>query len=522
MREEREPVRRFGRIAPSMRTLALTGSRLTLDDLREIAGRRIRLSLSPGARRAIDASRRVVDRAVRREERVYGLTTGFGKFADVSIAGEDLEALQRNLIRSHSAGVGDPLEDGVVRAMIALRVNALAKGFSGIRVSTVEALLAMLDRDVLPVIPCQGSVGASGDLAPLAHLALGLIGEGRARRRGRTMGARAALAAARLRPVTLAAKEGLALVNGVQMSVAVGGLALERALYLSRVADIAGAASLDAARGSDAAFDERVVGVRPHPGALDAAANLRRLLAGSAIRESHRGCGRIQDNYALRCMPQVHGAARDAFDHARDAIEREMNSATDNPLVFARGAEIISGGNFHGAPVGYVLDYAAIAAADLSSISERRIEKLLNPALSDLPAFLVKDGGLNSGLMIAQVTAAALVSENKTLAHPASVDSIPTSADKEDHVSMSPIAARKLAAIVANLERVLAIEMMTAFQAMEFLRPLTSSRELEGVRRAFRRVVRPWDADRELAPDLEASRRFLSGQAVQRLARTLK
>ncbi len=505
-----------------MRTLALTGTRLTVNDLREIASRRARVTLAPSAHKAIDASRRVVDRAVRRGERVYGLTTGFGKFADVAVAPGDLEALQRNLIRSHAAGVGDPLADGAVRAMIALRVNALAKGFSGIRASTVEALLALLDRDVLPVIPCQGSVGASGDLAPLAHLALGLMGEGRARYRGRNMGARAALAAARLKPVTLAAKEGLALVNGVQMSVAVGGLALERALYLSRVADIVGAASLDAARGSDAAFDARVVSVRPHPGALAAAENLRGLLAGSAIRDSHRGCGRIQDNYALRCMPQVHGAARDAFAHARETIEREMNSATDNPLVFARGSEIISGGNFHGAPVGYVLDYAAIAATDLSSIAERRIEKLLNPALSDLPAFLVKDGGLNSGLMMAQVTAAALVSENKALAHPASVDSIPTSADKEDHVSMSPIAARKLAAIVANLERVLAIEMMTAFQAMEFLRPLVSSRPLEAVRRAFRRVVRPWDADRELAPDLEAARRFLSGPAVQRLAETLR
>jgi histidine ammonia-lyase len=372
------------------------------------------------------------------------------------------------------------------------------------------------------VIPCQGSVGASGDLAPLAHLALGLIGEGRARYRGREMRASKALEAAKLSPVILAAKEGLALVNGVQMSVAVGGLALERALYLARVADIAGAASLDAARGSDAAFDARVVGVRPHPGAIAAAANLRTLLAGSAIRESHRGCGRIQDNYALRCMPQVHGAARDAFEHAREVLEREMNSATDNPLVFARGRDIVSGGNFHGAPVGYVLDYAAIAATDLSSISERRIEKLLNPALSDLPAFLVASGGLNSGLMMAQVTAAALVSENKSLSHPASVDSIPTSADKEDHVSMSPIAARKLAAIVANLERVLAIETMTAFQAMEFLKPLRSSRPLETVRRAFRRVVRPWNEDRELAPDLEASRKFLESDSLRRLTGGLR
>ena len=289
---------------------------------------------------------------------------------------------------------------------------------------------------------------------------------------------------------------------------------MSRAIDLAKTADLVGAASLDASRGSDAAFDNRIVAARPHPGALKSAANLRGLLRGSAIRESHRGCGRVQDNYALRCMPQVHGAARDAFVHAREVLEREMNSATDNPLVFAGRGDIVSGGNFHGAPVGFVLDYAAIAATDLASISERRIEKLVNPALSDLPAFLVREGGLNSGLMMAQVTAAALVSECKVLAHPASVDSIPTSAAKEDHVSMSPIAARKLAAIVENLERVLAIELIAAFQAMEFLRPLTSSAPLERVRRLFRRKVRAWTADRELYPDLESARVFLSSEAV--------
>ena len=282
----------------------------------------------------------------------------------------------------------------------------------------METLLAMLEADVLPIIPSKGSVGASGDLAPLAHLALGLTGEGFVRHRGRVVGAARALKAAGIEPVSLEAKEGLALVNGVQMSVAVGGLALTRALRLSRVADLAGAASLDAARGSDAAFDARVIRARPHPGAVASARNLRALLAGSKIRESHRGCGRVQDNYALRCMPQVHGAARDAFDHARVVIEREMNSATDNPLVFAETGDVISGGNFHGAPVGLVLDYAAIAATDLASISERRIEKLVNPALSDLPAFLVEEGGVHSGLMMAQVTAAALVSECKILSHP--------------------------------------------------------------------------------------------------------
>ncbi len=439
----------------------------------------------------------------------------------MTIPEDRLEELQRNLVRSHSAGVGKPLPDRAVRAMIVLRANALAKGLSGIRAGTVQALLDMLHADVLPVVPEQGSVGASGDLAPLAHLALGLIGEGHARRRGRLLPAGRALRDAGLRPVALAAKEGLALVNGVQMTVAVGGLALARALFLARVADIAGAASLDAARGSDAAFDARVLSARPHPGAMTSAKNLRRLLSASAIRESHRGCGKIQDNYALRCMPQVHGAARDAFTHAREVLEREMNSATDNPLVFARGGRIVSGGNFHGAPVGLVLDYAAVAATDLASISERRIEKLLNPDLSELPAFLVEEGGLNSGLMMAQVTAAALVSECKGLAHPASVDSIPTSADKEDHVSMSPIAARKFSKVVEILERVLAIELLVAFQAMEFLRPLRTSPPLERVRQALRRSVAPWRKDRVLSDDLEAAHAFLDSAALKRLAAEL-
>jgi histidine ammonia-lyase len=500
-----------------MKMIRLSGDGLTLADLVAIADRRARVALSPKARQVIAASRRVVDRAVRSGETVYGVTTGFGKFADVAIPAGEIESLQRNLVRSHAAGVGAPLPDRAVRAMMALRANALARGNSGIRVATVETLLAMLAADILPVVPAQGSVGASGDLAPLSHLALGLMGEGRVRVRGRERGAAEALRRARIRPAAFAAKEGLALINGVQMSVAVGGLALHRAIELARSADLVGAASLDASRGSDAAFDPRIVAARPHPGAVQSAANLRGLLRGSEIRESHRGCGRVQDNYALRCMPQVHGAARDAFEHARAVLEREMNSATDNPLVFAfagRG-DIVSGGNFHGAPVGVVLDYAAIAATDLASISERRIEKLVNPSLSDLPAFLVREGGLHSGLMMAQVTAAALVSECKVLAHPASADSIPTSAAKEDHVSMSPIAARKLAAIVENLERVLAIELIAAFQAMEFLRPLTSSAPIERVRRQFRRKVRAWNADREMSPDMENARAFLSSEAMR-------
>jgi histidine ammonia-lyase len=504
-----------------MRTLRLTGADFRLPDLVAVARREARAALTPAARRAMAASRRVVDRAVRQGNRVYGVTTGFGKFADVAIPSHQLAELQRNLVRSHAAGVGLPLGAPDVRAMMVLRANALARGNSGIRVATVETLLAMLASDVLPVVPSQGSVGASGDLAPLAHLALALMGEGRVVVRGREGPAAVALRRARIRPVELGAKEGLALINGVQMSVAVGGLALARAIELARIADLVGAATVDASRGSDTAFDARITAARPHPGAVVSAKNLRGLLRGSAIRESHRGCGRVQDNYALRCMPQVHGAARDAFVHAKEVLEREMNSATDNPLVFAPGGAILSGGNFHGAPVGLVLDYAAVAAADLASISERRIEKLVNPALSELPAFLVREGGLHSGLMMAQVTAAALVSECKILAHPASVDSIPTSAAKEDHVSMSPIAARKLASIVANLERVLAIEAIAAIQAMEFLRPLASSGPLEEFRRAFRKAVRPWNRDRELHTDVENARRFLASGPMERLAARL-
>jgi histidine ammonia-lyase len=487
-----------------MRSIVLTGDRFSLADLEAVAARRARVSLSPSARRRIAASRRVVDRLARRGAVSYGITTGFGRFSDVVIPKEKLAELQRNLVRSHAAGVGEPLPAEAVRAMIALRANTLAKGFSGIRVETVEALLALLAADVLPVIPEQGSVGASGDLAPLAHLALGLIGEGEAFLRGRRMRAGKALAAAGLRPVALEAKEGLALINGVQMTCAVGGLALARALRLARIADLAGAMSVDASRGSDVAFDPRIAAARPHPGAIASASNLRKLMAGSAIRESHRDCGRVQDNYALRCMPQVHGAVRDGLAYAARAIEIEMNAASDNPMVFAGGGEILSGGNFHGAPVAAPLDLAAIVLTDLASISERRIEKLVNPSLSGLPGFLTEEGGLQSGFMLAQVTAAALVSECKILSHPASVDSIPTGAAKEDHVSMSPIAARKLTAVVDNVTRVLAVELLAACQAMDFLKPLKSSRAIETARRIVRRRVKTWTRDRFISPDLEA------------------
>ena len=492
-----------------MRTLVLTGEGFSLKDLEAVAHRRVRVCLAPGAARRIRASRRVVDRLASRGTVSYGITTGFGRFSDVVIPKDKIGQLQRNLIRSHAAGVGDPLPAEAVRAMIALRANTLARGFSGIRLETVERLLALLDRDVIPVVPEKGSVGASGDLAPLAHLALALMGEGEVFFRGRRMRASRALAAARLHPVELAAKEGLALINGVQMTCAVGGLALARAARVVRAADLAGALTVDACRGTDVAFDARIVDARPHPGARASAANLRRLLAGSGIRESHRDCGQIQDNYSLRCMPQVHGSVRDALAFAGRVLDIEMNSATDNPMVFARDGEVLSGGNFHGAPVGAVFDLGAIVLTDLASISERRLERLLNPSLSGLPGFLTPDGGLHSGFMMAQVTAAALTSECKVLSHPASCDSIPTGAAKEDHVSMSPIAARKFAAVVDNVATVVGIELLAGCQALEFLRPLRSSAMLERARARVRRRVPAWKRDRFIAPDLEAGRELI-------------
>jgi histidine ammonia-lyase len=492
-----------------MKTIWLDGSRLSISEVAAVARGGCRARLSSAARRRMDASRRIVVRAAREGRILYGVTTGFGRFSDVPIPNDRVRALQRNLLLSHAAGVGDPLDVETVRAMIVLRANALAKGYSGIRGATVAKLLQLIDRGIFPVVPSQGSVGASGDLAPLAHLALPLLGEGEVFYRGRRVRARSALRREGLAPVRLEAKEGLALINGIQMTAAIGALALTRAEKLLRAADLAGALSLEGARGTDAAFAERLIALRPHPGAITVARNLRRLIRGSAIRESHRECRKVQDNYALRCMPQVHGAARDGLTHLRRALEIEINSATDNPLVFEDG-QVVSGGNFHGAPLAGVLDLGALLMTTLASISERRIEKLTNPALSGLPAFLVSDGGLNSGLMMAQYTAAALVSECKTLSHPASVDSIPTGAGKEDHVSMSPIAARKFASVVECVEKVLAIELVVAVQALEFLRPLRSSPLLERARAAVRRRIRPWDRDRYLAPDLDAARRVLA------------
>ena len=487
-----------------MTTISIDGSSLTLSSIALASRGEAQVVLSDDAQEAMEASREVVERIVRDEKTVYGVSTGFGIFSEVRIPPDSVRQLQKNLILSHCAGTGEPYRPEVVRAMMLLRANALAKGYSGIRVSTVETLLRMLAEDCIPLIPSQGSVGASGDLAPLAQLAAAMMGHGEVWLRGTRMPAEEGLRKIGVEPVVFEAKEGLAMINGTQAITAVGGLALSRAAMLLDLADLVAAMSLDALRGTVAAFDGRIHGARPHAGQRLVARRMRELLEGSAIMTSHRDCGRVQDAYSLRCIPQVHGAVRDAVEFATSRIEIEINSATDNPLIFATENEVISGGNFHGAPAALACDIAAIALCDLASISERRIERLVNPQLSELPAFLVREGGLNSGFMMAQVTAAALVSESKLLSHPASVDSIPTSANKEDHVSMGPIAAWKLSRIVENLAGVLAIEAMCGAQAIEFHRPLRSSEAVEQAVAIIRTKVAPWDEDRFLQPDITA------------------
>jgi histidine ammonia-lyase len=501
--------------------LTIDGAHLDLDGLEDVARGRRGVALAPAAREAVAAARRVVDEAVERGAVIYGVTTGFGDFADVRIAPERIRELQLNLIRSHAAGVGEVLGEAETRGLMLLRANVIARGFSGVRPAVLELLVGMLNRGVHPVVPSQGSVGASGDLAPLAHLALALVGEGECSQDGRRLPSADALARASLAPVRLEAKEGIALINGTQLTTAVTGLALAEARRLARTADVAGALSLDALKGTDVAFDPRIHATRPHPGQGASARNLVRLLAGSGVRESHRDCGRVQDAYSLRCMPQVHGAIRDAIAFVQRTCETEMNSATDNPLVFADTGEILSGGNFHGEPVAIAADLLAIAAAELGSISERRTERLVNPALSGLPAFLAREAGLHSGLMMAQITAAALASESKTLAHPGSVDSIPTSANREDHVSMGPTAAWKAARIVANTRRILAIELLAATEALEFLRPLRTSAALEAVHARLREEIGPHERDRPLGPEIEGLASLVASGAILRAAETV-
>jgi histidine ammonia-lyase len=496
-----------------MKPLILDGQALSLEEIEAIALHANPVEISADARSRVSEGRSFIEEILAAGETVYGVNTGFGKLSDVRIPAERLAELQVNLVRSHAGGVGQPLSEAESRGMLLLRANVLVKGFSGVRPELPELLVAMLNAAVHPVIPEKGSVGASGDLAPLAHLALVAIGEGEAIYRAERMAGGEALRRAGLKPVQLAAKEGLALLNGTQAMTAVGALAVARGRRVSQLADLAGAMSLEALMGTPVAFDERIQRARPHAGQIVAAEHLVKLLADSEIRESHREHdSRVQDAYCLRCMPQVHGAVRDVLRHVAGVLETEAGSATDNPLIFGerspegrvRGA-VVSGGNFHGAPLAYAFDYAAIALTDLASITERRIDRLLNPDINEgLPAFLSQDPGLSSGFMIAQIVAAALINECQVLAHPSSTGNIPTDGGKEDHVSMGMTGALKLRQIVEHAERIVAIELMCAAQGLEFRRPLRPGKEIERAHAAVRAVVPKLERDRVLAPDIDA------------------
>ena len=499
-----------------MDSLFLDGNSLTLDDVLAVAEGGVQVALADEARPRMQASRDLVDRWVRDNKVMYGITTGFGEFANVHIGADKLADLQRNLIISHAVGCGDPIPRHITRILMLLRANALAKGHSGIRISTVEHLLSMLNRDIIPVIPSQGSVGSSGDLVQLAHLVCGMMGLEQCWTDDCSMRSSAdALAEAGLAPVELSAKEGLALINGTQMMTAYLTWTTGRARSLMRQADISGAMTLEGLLGTTNACDPTLHAVRPHPGQQAAARNVLRLLDQSEIRESHReGHDVVQDAYSLRCMPQVHGASRDAIAYVESVLLREINSATDNPLIFPEEERLIEGGNFHGQPVALAADFLGIALSELANISERRTERMVNGKLSGLPRFLTEQGGLNSGLMIAQYTAASLVSENKVLAHPASVDSIPTSANQEDHNSMGSIGARKAWQIMRNVENVLAIEFMTAAQALDFHRPSRSGTGTQVAHDIVRKEVAHLDEDRLLYEDVKRIARLVQKNTI--------
>ena len=485
--------------------LELDGQRLSLNQIAAVARGEEQVALSTRARLRAEESRRVVETIVAAGRTVYGVNTGFGKLSDVHIEPSQLRQLQLNLVRSHSCGLGSPLSEAETRAMMLLRANVLALGYSGCRPVLIDTLTTLLDRGVTPVIPEKGSVGASGDLAPLAHLALALIGEGEAVYRGECLASTEALRRAGIEPLQLEVKEGLALLNGTQAMAAVGAIALYRAERVTRLADVAGAMALEALRGTPVAFDERIHTARPHPGQIAVAAHLRELLRDSEIRKSHlENDPRVQDAYSLRCMPQVHGAVRGALSHAREIVETETGSATDNPLVFSETGEVFSGGNFHGAPLALSFDYAAIAVTDLISISERRIDRLVNPDANEgLPPFLTSQAGMSSGFMMMQVTAVALLNEAKVLAHPASIDNVPTDGGKEDHVSMGMTAATKLRSIVELAEHVTAIELITAAEGLEYRAPLKPGRGVQRACETVRAQVPRLTNDRSLAPDIK-------------------
>ncbi len=505
-----------------MKEISLGVDRMSLEDLVAIARRGAAVRLARESETRILRSRGLVERWLREGRIVYGVTTGFGALSDVIVPPQEARQLQMNVLMSHAAGVGSLLEEDAVRAVMALRVKDLARGHSGIRIEPVRMLIEMLNHGIVPVIPEKGSVGASGDLAPLAHLALVLIGKGEAVVKGLRMDGARALESCGLEPLELQAAEGLALVNGTQVTTAIGGLAVHDALNLSRLADIAAAMSLEVLLGSRTEFDQRIHELRPHPGQAAAADNMRRMIHNSEIMSSHKDCGRIQDAYTLRCSPQVHGASKDAIDYVRRVVDTEMNSSTNNPLILSDSEEFLLGGNFHGQPVGLALDFLCMGVAELANISERRIERLVNPQLSGLPAFLVQDGGLNSGFMIAQYTAAALVSENKVLSHPACVDSIPTSANKEDHVSMSPISARKARDVVRNAEHVVAIELLCGAQALDLFTNLKPGEGTLAAYRTIRRAIPHLESDRVLSQDIDRMVHLMkSGELLEAVEETV-
>ncbi|XP_077538397.1 histidine ammonia-lyase-like isoform X1 [Haemaphysalis longicornis] len=506
--EQVYPLHNSARLAVEVMTI--DGNNLTPEDLLELGRGKYKIQLSSDSIERVKMAREMLEAILKENKVAYGINTGFGKFARVVIPDDNLKELQENLVRSHAAGVGNPLSPEKTRMLLALRINVLSKGYSGISIECLQQLVEAFNASCLSWVPEQGTVGASGDLAPLAHLALGLIGEGKMWSPETGWGdAQYVLESHKLKPITLKPKEGLCLLNGTQLITSIGAEAVQRATILSQQADVVAALTLEVLKGTTRAFESDIQKIRPHWGQGLVAKRLRALLHSetfpSEIAESHRFCHRVQDAYTLRCCPQVHGIVHDTIDFVRGIITTEMNSATDNPLVFCERGEIISGGNFHGEYPAKALDYLAISVHELGSMSERRTERLINPAYSELPAFLVADGGLNSGFMIAHCTAAALVSENKVLCHPASVDSVPTSAGTEDHVSMGGFAARKALQVVQNVERIIAIELLCACQAIEFLRPLKTTAPLEAVYKLVRMFVKCWDKDRVMAPDIDAA-----------------
>jgi histidine ammonia-lyase len=517
-------------LGTALKALHINGNDLTLEAVREVAAEKRPVLLDPDAREAVNRARAVVDALVANNKISYAITTGVGKLSDVHIVGDQIRELQVNLVRSHAVGVGEPLALSDTRAMMLLRANSLSKGNSGVRAIVIDTLCEMLNRGVTPMVPSQGSVGASGDLAPLAHLALALIGEGECIHeavKGVRIPSAEAMKRAQIKPLVLEAKEAVSLINGTQAMLAIGTLMLLDAETLVDTADVIGAMACDALKGTNVAFDARIQTARPHAGQIKTAANLRRLLEPSEIRQSHSDCGRVQDAYSLRCIPQVHGAVRDTLAHCRGVFETEMNSAVDNPLVFVKNpkamdgeGDVLSGGNFHGQPLAFALDFLAIALSALAGISERRLERMVNPALSEgLPPFLAPGAGMNSGFMMPQVTAAALVSENKVLAHPASVDSITTSGNKEDFVSMGMTAANKLKRVVENTRNTLAIEAMAAAQAIDFLAPLKTSKLLQQAHAEIRAVCATMEKDRVMYQDFVRIAELIASGKVAEVVR---